>query len=153
MGLFDFLKRRQEDVGQEEVTEFGPINVESPDEAMDLLIHHAVPAAPFVSDRYVLNQYKRDLVRVWDSKMLIKASMSQIESIVEFNVRIYFSQPWFKGCLVVSYPEHRCAQVIVRAQWSGVPIRVWKTRKDTYACGNSTFVLPSHLSSNVKVIA
>ncbi|HLG27160.1 MAG TPA: hypothetical protein VI423_05190 [Paenisporosarcina sp.] len=120
------------------VPKFKEQKTKNPSEAARILIREAVATIQPISDADVRSEYK-NIMQTWASQKLYSGTPDQIERLVRVNLEEIAKFSGFKDIQVKTYEDQRCAQASAYFTSSFIGIRVWRTNKSLFVCGNSVF--------------
>lgn len=121
-----------------ETGQFETVSTTSADEAISVLFDRALVAVPSLTVDAVESNYER-VKGNWSSRKLVRGPQNRVRSIVLANLRRIQSQAGFRNFQIAVYLERGAAQVEAMAPPHFIPIAVWRSGDDVFACGNADF--------------
>jgi hypothetical protein len=131
-------KRLGLETSKQELEYFEKMYTNNPQEAASVLFEHAMAAVPEISVQKI-QSYFNSVKGTFGSKVLVEGPQKKLYETVLRNLQRLATAGDFEGFSVDALAKQECAQVNVSFKRTFTPVRVWKTKKSFYACGDPQF--------------
>ncbi len=118
--------------------QFENVSATTAEEAAAVLFNRAILAIPSLTVQAIKANYET-VKGPWSSGKLVTGTQAQVRSIVLENLRRIQSQAGFRKFEIAVRLEHGAAEVEAIVPPFFIPVAVWRSGDDIFACGNSDF--------------